>query len=162
MLESVCKIYSRRWHLNGDSYSTRHLHLSQLFRFKLFKLESNIFIWVNLMEIRFYAYFYTPTSLVLWHIMFDTTAQILEVEFGGKYGYLKANNQHWLPAIIGHVKTNILQQNMWWSVITMPPSFMPLLLDVMGITFHPCLSIPHVARCHGHYISPMSVHPTCC
>ena len=65
------------------------------------------------MEIQFYAYFYTSSSLVLWHIMFDTTAQILEVEFGGQYGYLKANNQHWLPAIIGHVKTNILQQNMW-------------------------------------------------
>ena len=37
-----------------------------------------------------------------------------------------------------------------------------MLLDVMGIMFHPCLSIPHVARCHGHYVSPMSVHPTCC
>jgi hypothetical protein len=26
---------------------------------------------------------------------------------------LRANNQHWLSAIIGHAKTNILQQNMW-------------------------------------------------
>jgi hypothetical protein len=26
---------------------------------------------------------------------------------------LRANNQHWLLAIIGHAKTNILQQNMW-------------------------------------------------
>ena len=25
-----CKIYPRRWHLNGNSYSTRHIHLSQL------------------------------------------------------------------------------------------------------------------------------------
>jgi hypothetical protein len=24
-----------------------------------------------------------------------------------------ANTQHWLLAIIGHAKTNILQQNMW-------------------------------------------------
>jgi hypothetical protein len=27
-LETVCKIYSRRWHLNGNSYSTRRIHLS--------------------------------------------------------------------------------------------------------------------------------------
>jgi hypothetical protein len=27
--------------------------------------------------------------------------------------YLPWNNQHWLLAIIGHAKTNILQQNMW-------------------------------------------------
>jgi len=33
-LENVCKIYPRRWHLNGNSYSTRHIHLSQLFRYK--------------------------------------------------------------------------------------------------------------------------------
>ena len=58
-------------------------------------------------------------------LYYETTAQIPEVEFGGKYGYmrantdicpvfaLRANNQHWLLAIIGHAKTNILQQNMW-------------------------------------------------
>ena len=27
-LETVCKIYSRRWHLNENSYSTRRIHLS--------------------------------------------------------------------------------------------------------------------------------------
>jgi hypothetical protein len=27
-LENVCKIYPRRWHLNGNSYSTRRIHLS--------------------------------------------------------------------------------------------------------------------------------------
>ena len=27
-LESVCKIYPRCWHLNGNSYSTRHVHFS--------------------------------------------------------------------------------------------------------------------------------------
>jgi hypothetical protein len=27
-LESVCKIYPRRWHLNVNSYSTRRIHLS--------------------------------------------------------------------------------------------------------------------------------------
>jgi hypothetical protein len=27
-LETVCKIYPRRWHLNGNSYSTRRIHLS--------------------------------------------------------------------------------------------------------------------------------------
>jgi hypothetical protein len=52
------------------------------------------------------------------------TAQIPEVEYGGKYRYmrantdicpvfaLRANNQHLLLAIIGHAKINILQQNM--------------------------------------------------
>ena len=80
---------------------------------------------VNLIEIRFYAYLYASSFLVLWHIIFKTTAQIPEVEYGGKYGYmrpdtdicpvfaLRANNQHWLLAIIGHAKINILQQNMW-------------------------------------------------
>jgi len=43
--------------------------------------------YVNLIEIRFYAYFHTPSFLVLWHIMFDTIVQIPEVEFGGKYWY---------------------------------------------------------------------------
>jgi hypothetical protein len=27
MLETFCKIYPRRWHLNGNSYSTRLLHV---------------------------------------------------------------------------------------------------------------------------------------
>jgi hypothetical protein len=27
-LESVCKIYTRRWHLNGNSYSRRRMHLT--------------------------------------------------------------------------------------------------------------------------------------
>jgi hypothetical protein len=34
-------------------------------------------------------------SLVLWHIIFETTAQIPEVEFEGKYGYLRANTDLW-------------------------------------------------------------------
>jgi len=51
-------------------------------------------------------------------IIFETTAQIPEVEDGSKCGYLRANtylpanNQHRLLAIIEHAKTNILQQNM--------------------------------------------------
>jgi hypothetical protein len=44
-----------------------------------------------LIEIRFYAYFYTPSFLVLGHIIFATAAQEPEVEFGGKYGYLRSN-----------------------------------------------------------------------
>ena len=31
--ESVCKIYPRCWHLNGNSFSTRRIHLTQLFCF---------------------------------------------------------------------------------------------------------------------------------
>jgi hypothetical protein len=75
--------------LNGNSYSRRRIHLSWLFRFKLFKLYSNILKRVNLIEIRFYA----PSFLVLWHtdIFFETTAQIPEVKFGGKYGCLRVN-----------------------------------------------------------------------
>jgi hypothetical protein len=86
-LECVCKIYPRRWHLSGNSYSTQRMHLSQLFHFKLFKLYSKILKCVNLIGIRFCAFLYTPSSLARWHIMFDTTAQIPEVEFGGKYQY---------------------------------------------------------------------------
>ena len=50
---------------------------------------------VNLIEIRFYAYLYASSFFVLGHIIFETTAHIPEVEFGGeiriyedKYGYL--------------------------------------------------------------------------
>jgi hypothetical protein len=33
-----------------------------------------------------------PTSFfVLEHIIFETTVQIPDVEFGGKYGYMRAN-----------------------------------------------------------------------
>ena len=46
---------------------------------------------VNLIEIRFYAYLYASSFPVLSHIIFETTAQIPEVEFGGKYGYMRAN-----------------------------------------------------------------------
>ena len=99
--------------------------ITSVFRFKLFKLYSSILKCVNLIEIRFYAYRYASSLYVLWHTLFETTAQIPEVEFGGKYGYLKANtdicpvfvlsanNQHWLLVVIGHAKTNILQQNIW-------------------------------------------------
>ena len=86
-LETVYKIYLRRWHLNGNSYSTRCIHFSELFRFKLFKLYSNMLKCVNLIEIWFYA----SCFFVLGHIIFETTAQIPEVEFGGKYGYMRAN-----------------------------------------------------------------------
>jgi hypothetical protein len=42
----------------------------------------------NLIEIRFYAYLYASSFFVLGHIIFETTVQIPEVEFGGKYRYL--------------------------------------------------------------------------
>jgi hypothetical protein len=99
--------------------------ITSVFHFKLFKLYSSILKCVNLIEIRFYAYRYASSLYVLWHTIFETTAQIPEVGFGGKYGYLRANtdicpvfvlsanNQHWLLVVIGHAKTNILQQNIW-------------------------------------------------
>jgi hypothetical protein len=46
---------------------------------------------VNFIEIRFYAYHYASSFFVLGHIKFETTAHIPEVEFGGKYGYMRAN-----------------------------------------------------------------------
>ena len=65
---------------------------------------------VNLIEIRFYAYLYASSFFVLGHIIFETTAHIPEVEFGGKYGHMRTNtdicpvfalnNQHGLLAII--------------------------------------------------------------
>ena len=96
-------------------------------------IKDDVYIWanysvscyrlykrLNMIEIRFYA----TSFVVLGHIFFETTAQIPEVKFGGKHGFLRANtdirglirranNQHWLLAIIGHAKTNVLQQNMW-------------------------------------------------
>jgi hypothetical protein len=94
--------------LYNTMYTFFFVHLSQLFYFK-FIYSNNILKCVNLIEIRFYSYFYTvfitPSFLVLWHHY-----EIPEVEFGGQYGYLRANNQHWLPAIIGHAKTNIFNK----------------------------------------------------
>ena len=97
---------------------------------KLFILYSNMLKCVNLIEIRFYA----SSFLVLWDHYADTGSWIrgqIRI-YEGKYGYmrantdiwgqiwifegkfaLRANTQHWLLAIIGHAKTNILQQNMW-------------------------------------------------
>ena len=46
---------------------------------------------VNLIEIRCYAYLYASSFIVLGHIIFETTAKIPEVEFGGKNGYMRAN-----------------------------------------------------------------------
>jgi hypothetical protein len=48
------------------------------------------------------------------YIIFETTTQIPEVEYGGKYGHMRANTDICpvLLAIIEHAKTNILQQNM--------------------------------------------------
>ena len=64
---------------------------------------------VNLIEIRFYA------SSFFVQIIFETTAHMPEVEFGGQIRIYegRTNNQHWLLAIIGHAKANMLQQNMW-------------------------------------------------
>jgi hypothetical protein len=73
------------------------LNLSQLFRFKLFNLFSNTLKCVNLIEIRFYAYLYTPSFLVFWYIMFDTTVQTPEVEFGSQYGYLFEDKYRYWP-----------------------------------------------------------------
>ena len=56
----------------------------------------------------------------LWDPFADTGSWIQRQmrTYEGKYGYLPilaltANNQHWLLTIIGHTKTNMLQQNMW-------------------------------------------------
>jgi hypothetical protein len=46
---------------------------------------------INLIEKRFYAYLYASSFLVLRHIIFETTAQIPEVELWGKYEYMRAN-----------------------------------------------------------------------
>jgi hypothetical protein len=46
---------------------------------------------VILIEIRFDTYLYSSSFFVLGHIIFETTAHIPEVEFGVKYGYMRAN-----------------------------------------------------------------------
>jgi hypothetical protein len=67
----------------------------------------NVLIWLksDVMHIVMHHF------LVLWHIIFETTAHIPEVEFGGKYGYMRANlrenNQHWLLAIYWTCKNKI-------------------------------------------------------
>ena len=80
------------------------------------KFYSNMLKCVNFIEIRSYAYLYASSFLVynLWDHCTDTGSWISgEIRiYEGKYWYLR-NNQHWLLAIIGHAKTNILQQNMW-------------------------------------------------
>jgi hypothetical protein len=87
-----------------------------IIRFKLFKLYSNMLKCVNLIEIWFYAYLYVSSFLVLWHIIWDHCADTGSWIRGQIQTFAFApsgNNQHWLLAIIGHAKTNILQQNMW-------------------------------------------------
>ena len=85
-LECVCKIYSRRWHLNENSYS---IHLSQLFRFKLFKLYSNILKCVNLIDIFLYTIFPCTLTCNVWHHCTDTESWIQGPIwiFEGKYSY---------------------------------------------------------------------------
>jgi hypothetical protein len=60
---------------------------------KYFRINIQYVCYVNSItydhEIRFYAYLYASSFLVLWHIIFETTAQIPEVELGGKYGYMR-------------------------------------------------------------------------
>jgi hypothetical protein len=60
---------------------------------------------VNLIEIRFNAYLYAPSFLVLSHIIFENTAGIPRVEFGGKCRYLKANTD-----IRGQIRIFALRQ----------------------------------------------------
>ena len=123
-LQNLSKTLTFEWKFLFDTTYTFEL----IIPFQV-KLYSNMLKCVNFFEIRSYA----SSFLVLWQqsiyrLIFQTTAQIPEVEYGGKYGHmrantdilyicpvfaLKANNQHWLVAIIEHAKTNILQQNMW-------------------------------------------------
>jgi hypothetical protein len=78
-----------------NSYSTRRMYIwanySVSSYLNLIPIRVFCMKCVNLIEIRFDAYIYAPYFLVLWHIIFEITAQIPEVEFGGKYGYLRAN-----------------------------------------------------------------------
>ena len=90
----------------------------------------NVLIWLkyDYMHI-FVHHLCAPSFLVLWYNYnlwdhcADTRSWIrgqIRI-FEGKYRYwrtntdfiMKANSLHWLLAIIGHAKTNILQQNMW-------------------------------------------------
>jgi hypothetical protein len=71
----------------------------------------NVLIWLK------YDFTIFPCTLtyLFWDQVADTRSYIrgqIRI-FEGQYGYMRANNQHWLLAIIGHAKTNILQQNMW-------------------------------------------------
>jgi hypothetical protein len=87
----------------------------------------NVLIWLK------YDFTIFPCTLtyLLWDPAADARSYIrgrIRI-FECQYGYLRANtdiwrliriftlranNQHWILAIIGHAKTNILQQNMWW------------------------------------------------
>ena len=108
-------------------------------------IQHDVYIWTNYSVSCYLNFIPICWNVLNWlkydfmHIFmyrlflyFETTAQIPEVEFGGTYGYLRANtdiwgpirifapylplranSQHWLLPIIGHAKTNILQQHMW-------------------------------------------------
>jgi len=114
MLESVCKIYPRCWHLNAipiqhnvPVYIWANYSISSLF-IPIIIIVWNVLIWL---KYDFIHIFIHSSFLVLLHNNVLHHYEIPEVEFGGQYGYLRANNQHWLLVIIGHAKTNILQQN---------------------------------------------------
>ena len=89
-LETVCKIYTRRWHLNGNSYSTRRIHLSY----------HSVSIYLNFIPICWNVLIWLKKDFIhisMHHLSlyFETTAQIPEVKFGVKYGYMRANMDIW-------------------------------------------------------------------
>jgi hypothetical protein len=85
-LETVCKIYPRRWHLNGNMFvfACPIIAKSQCWLYTLGANTGQISVFALI-------YPYLPPN---------STSGICAV--------VKANNQHWLRAIIGHAKPNIL------------------------------------------------------
>jgi hypothetical protein len=126
-------IVKLKW-TNSNVATSCHFRRSPVFDglFHVIKsIQHDVYIWANYSVSSYLNFIPICWNVSIWlkydfmHIFihhlflyFETTAHIPEVEFGGKYGYMRANtdranNQHWLLAIIGHAKTNILQQNMW-------------------------------------------------
>jgi hypothetical protein len=93
------------WKMSFNNLLLSHILLQYVhFCFKLFKIYSNMLKCVNLIEIRFYAYLYALSFLVLWHIIFETTAQIPGCNMLIFACPIIAKSQCWLFALRSNIR----------------------------------------------------------
>ena len=122
-LETVCKIYTT-WDVDiwmeipiqRDVYIWANYSVSSYLNF--IPICWNVLIWLK--------YDFIHISMHHLSLYFETTAQIPEVEFGGKYGYMRANMDIW-----GQIR--IFAPYLPWEQIT--NTDFQLLLDMQKRTY---------------------------
>ena len=118
--------------------------------------------WNVLILLKFH---FIPSFLVLWTYILcdhcaDTGSRIrrANTNIWRQYGYfpriaLRANNLLWLQAVIGHAKTNIMQQNMWQLLLLLISISCPL-VSLVKKTFKLCFcSVCWGDECYSKNVS---------